>query len=123
MVTNQWSADFRRMAGDLNPYATGSVPLGEFAFPLPTLLAFVVALVVVLGAHAVLRRTLPRSCAPGLRPGPYHRRERSASTTRLAVALAAASGASAAIAGMLFAIGNALHPCSRSSGSGSCSRS
>lgn len=109
-VSNIWSADFQRMTAAVNPYATESVTVGRFVFPVPTLLAFAVATVVILGAHQVLRRTFlgralrayseDRNIAAAF--GIDHR--------RIGVLLAAASGATAAIAGMLFSLANALTP-------------
>jgi branched-chain amino acid transport system permease protein len=109
-VSIVWSADFQRMTAAVNPFATESVRIGRLAFPVPTLLAFAVALVVILGAHLVLRRTfLGRALRAYAEDRPIaaafgidHR--------RIGVLLAAASGATAAIAGMLFSLGNALTP-------------
>ena len=109
-VSNIWSADFQRMTAAVNPYATQAVRLGRLAFPVPTLLAFAVALVVIVGAHLVLRRTfLGRAMRAYAEDRPVaaafgidHR--------RIGVLLAAVSGATAAIAGMLFSLGNALTP-------------
>jgi branched-chain amino acid transport system permease protein len=98
------------MAAEVNPYATESVRLGRFVFPVPTLLAFGIALLVILGAHLVLRRTFigralrayaedrPIAAAFGI----DHR--------RIGVLLAAVTGATAAVAGMLFSLANALIP-------------
>ncbi|MDQ7903816.1 branched-chain amino acid ABC transporter permease [Phytohabitans sp. ZYX-F-186] len=109
-VSNVWSADFQRMAAEVNPYATESVRVGRFVFPVPTLLAFAIALLVILGAHLVLRRTFigralrayaedrPIAAAFGI----DHR--------RIGVLLAAVTGATAAVAGMLFSLANALTP-------------
>jgi branched-chain amino acid transport system permease protein len=109
-VSNVWSADFQRMAATVNPYATESVRVGRFVFPVPTLLAFAIALLVILGAHLVLRRTFigralrayaedrPIAAAFGI----DHR--------RIGVLLAAVTGATAAVAGMLFSLGNSLTP-------------
>ena len=109
-VSNVWSADFQRMSAAVNPYATESVRIGRLAFPVPTLLAFAVALVVIVGAHLVLRRTfLGRALRAYAEDRPIagafgidHR--------RIGVLLGAASGATAAVAGMLFSLGNALTP-------------
>ena len=109
-VSNIWSADFQRMTAAVNPYATEAVRLGRLAFPVPTLLAFAVALVVILGAHLVLRRTfLGRALRAYAEDRPVaaafgidHR--------RIGALLAAVSGGTAAIAGMLFSLGNALTP-------------
>src|SRR4051794_39873674 len=57
VASNVWSADFQRMDAAVNPYATESVSIGRLVFPVTTLLAFVLAGLVVLGAHLVLRRT------------------------------------------------------------------
>lgn len=109
-VSNVWSADFQRMAAEVNPYATESVRLGRFVFPVPTLLAFAIAVLLILGAHLVLRRTFigralrayaedrPIAAAFGI----DHR--------KISVLLAAVTGATAAVAGMLFALGNSLTP-------------
>jgi branched-chain amino acid transport system permease protein len=110
VVSNVWSADFQRMTAAVNPYATGSLRVGEFAFPVPTLLAFAVAALVILGAHLVLRRTFvgravrayaeDRAVAASF--GVNHR--------RIGVLLGAAAGGTAGVAGMLFSLGNALTP-------------
>jgi len=109
-VSNVWSADFQRMAAEVNPYATESVRLGRFVFPVPTLLAFAIAVLVIFGAHLVLRRTFigralrayaedrPIAAAFGI----DHR--------KIGVLLAAVTGATAAVAGMLFSLGNSLIP-------------
>jgi branched-chain amino acid transport system permease protein len=109
-VSNVWSADFQRMTLAVNPYATGSVPFGQFAFPVPTLIAFGVAVGVIAGAHLVLRRTFT---GRALRA---YAQDRAVAATfgvdhrRIGVFLAAVAGATAAVAGMLFALSNALTP-------------
>ncbi|HJU98109.1 MAG TPA: branched-chain amino acid ABC transporter permease [Jiangellaceae bacterium] len=109
-VSNVWSADFQRMTGEVNPYATGSLSLGRLVFPAPTLLAFGIAIVLVGAAHLVLQRTF---AGRALRAFGQDRSVASAfgiDHRRLSMALAGASGASAAVAGMLFALSNALTP-------------
>jgi branched-chain amino acid transport system permease protein len=109
-VSNIWSADFQRMTGEVNPYATGSLSLGRLVFPAPTLLAFGIAIVLVGAAHLVLQRTF---AGRALRAFEQDRSVASAfgiDHRRLSMALAGASGASAAVAGMLFALSNALTP-------------
>ena len=59
LASNVWSADFQRMDASVNPYAVRSVSVGPLAFPLPTLLAFAFAIVIVGSAHLVLTRTFP----------------------------------------------------------------
>ena len=110
LVSNIWSADFQRMTTAVNRYATRSVTLGPIALPVTTLLAFAAAVVLIGGGHLALQRTFAgramrafaqdRAVAAAF--GIDHR--------RIGVLLAAISGATAAIAGMLFALGNALTP-------------
>ena len=110
VVSNIWSADFQRMTAEVNRYATTSLTIGPIALPVSTLLAFVAALVLIGGGHLALQRTFAgramrafaqdRAVAAAF--GIDHR--------RIGVLLAAISGATAAIAGMLFALANALTP-------------
>jgi branched-chain amino acid transport system permease protein len=110
VVSNIWSADFQRMTTAVNRYATTSLTLGPIALPVTTLLAFVAALVLIGGGHLALQRTFAgramrafaqdRAVAAAF--GIDHR--------RIGMLLAGISGATAAIAGMLFALANALTP-------------
>ena len=105
-----WTEDFRRMSADVNPYATESVSIGEFIFPTPTLVAFAVAVVLAAVIQLTLRRTFvgralrafaeDRTVAAAF--GIDHR--------RLGVLLAGVAGASAAVAGLLWALSNAITP-------------
>jgi branched-chain amino acid transport system permease protein len=109
-VSNVWSADFQRMSAAVNPYATASVALGRLVFPVTTLLAFLIAVVFIGAAELALRRTFvgralrafaeDRTIAGAF--GIDHR--------RLGVLLGGLSGVTAAVAGMLFALANALTP-------------
>jgi branched-chain amino acid transport system permease protein len=105
-----WTADFQRMTAEVNPYATESVTVGSLAFPVPTLLAFVIALAVILGGHFMLRGTF---IGRALRAYAEDRAVAAAfgiDQRRVAILLAAVSGGSAAIAGMLYSLGSALTP-------------
>jgi branched-chain amino acid transport system permease protein len=109
-VSNLWSADFRQLTAAANPYATRSVSAFGLVFPVPTLLAFAAAVVLIGSAHVALRRTFTgralrafaqdRAIAAAF--GIDHR--------RIGVLVAGAAGATAAAAGMLFAMSNALTP-------------
>lgn len=111
-ISNLWSADFRQLTAAVNPYATRSISLGGggLVFPVPTLLAFGLAVALIGGAHVALRRTFTgralrafaqdRAIAAAF--GIDHR--------RIGVLLAGAAGATAAAAGMLFAMSSALTP-------------
>jgi len=110
LISNVWSADFRRLPADQNPYATGSVALGSLVFPMPTLIASITAAGLVLGIHVVLQRTF---IGRALRAFAEDRDIASAfgiDHRRLGLLLAGAAAATAAIAGMLFTIGGSLTP-------------
>ena len=110
LISNVWSADFRRMTAEVNPYATGSVTIGPLVFPFPTLLASVAAVTLVLATHAVLERTF---VGRALRAFAEDRAIASAfgiDHRRLGVLLAGAAGATGAVAGTLFALGGVLTP-------------
>jgi branched-chain amino acid transport system permease protein len=112
LVSNTWSADFQRMTADVNPYATQSIRVGPFAFPMPRLLAFIAALVLVGGAHMWLQRTYP---GRALRAFAQDRSIASAfgiDHVRLGALLGGVSGATAAVAGMLVAVDRPLTPSS-----------
>jgi branched-chain amino acid transport system permease protein len=110
LVSNVWSADFQRMSATVNPYATASLSVGRLVFPVTTLLAFLIAVGFVAGAQLALRRTF---AGRALRAFAEDRAIASAfgiDHRRLGVLLGAFSGATAAVAGMLFVLANSLTP-------------
>jgi branched-chain amino acid transport system permease protein len=110
LISNTWSADFRRMTPDVNPYATQSVAIGPLAFGTPTLIAFGLAALIVVLAWLALERTYP---GRALRAFAQDREIAAAfgiDHARLGIVLAGAAGATAAVAGMLFAIEGTLTP-------------
>lgn len=109
-VQNTWSADFQRMDPSINPYFTRSVALGPLQFPLPTLIAFVIMVVLVVATHLVLERTY---AGRALRAFGQDRQIASAfgiDHRLLGVLLAGFAGATAALAGMSYALGQTLSP-------------
>jgi branched-chain amino acid transport system permease protein len=109
-VSNIWSADFQRMTAEVNPYATDALHIGRLVFPVPTLLAFGAAVLVIGGAHLVMRGTFAGRAVRA------YAEDRAVAATfgidhrKVGVLLAAIAGAVAAVAGMLFALGNSLTP-------------
>jgi branched-chain amino acid transport system permease protein len=109
-VSNVWTADFRQIATEVNPYATSSLSVGRLVFPSTTLIAFALSVVLIGGAHQALQRTfigralrafaMDRTVAAAF--GIDHR--------RISIVLAGVAGGSAAVAGMLFALSTALTP-------------
>jgi branched-chain amino acid transport system permease protein len=110
-VHNQWTADFKRITAEHNPYGTRSWFLGgTLALPLSTLVAFGFGVVLIGGAWLVLKSTF---LGRALRAFAEDRQMAAAygiDHRRLGMLLAGASGATAAIAGMLWALGNTLIP-------------
>ena len=109
-ASNIWSEDFRRMTADDNRYATESIRIGEFVFPLPTLLAFAAAVLLTTAIHFVLQRTF---AGRALRAFAEDRTVAAAfgiDHRRLGVVLAGVAGATAAVAGLLWALSNAITP-------------
>ena len=99
------------MTAAVNPYATAVAPIGRFVFPVADAAGVRrCAVVVVGGAHLVLRRTF---VGRALRAFAQDRTVAAAfgiDHRRLGVLLGGVAGATAAVAGMLFALGNALTP-------------
>jgi branched-chain amino acid transport system permease protein len=109
-TSNIWSADFQRLDAASNPYATSSFVVGPLVFPTPTLLAFAFALLIAGATHLGLTRTYP---GRALRAFAQDRPIAAAfgiDHVRLGALLAGFAGATAAIAGMLFTLGNAVIP-------------
>lgn len=110
LMSNVWSADYRRLDASVNPFAVQSVTLGPLVFPTPTLLAFGAAVVVTLGGIAFLGRTYPGRALRAFAQDPPIAAAFGIDHLRLGILLAGLVGATAALAGMLVALGSALTP-------------
>jgi branched-chain amino acid transport system permease protein len=109
-ISNVWTADFRRLGADLNPYGTGSLSIGPLVFPLPTLLAFATAVVLVVAVHLALDRTFMGRAVRAFSEDPPIAAAFGIDHRRIGILLAGAAGATAALAGSLFAIGGSMTP-------------
>ena len=110
LISNAWSADFRRMTSDVNPYATGSLAIGPIVFPMPTLIASVAAGALVLLIHVVLARTFVGRALRAFGEDPAIASAFGIDHRRLGIVLAGGAGATGAVAGTLFALGGSLTP-------------
>lgn len=110
LTSNIWSADFRRMPAEINPYATRSIAIGRLVFPVTTLVAFGLAALVVVAAHLVLRRTFAGRALRAIAQDRAIAGSFGVDHRRLSVLLGGVVGATAALAGMVFALANALTP-------------
>lgn len=110
VATNIWSADFQRLDASLNPYATQAMTIGPLAFPIPTLLAFVAGAGIVAAVHLILTRTYPGRALRAFAQDPPIASAFGIDHVRLGTLLAGGAGATAAVAGMLYALGSAIVP-------------
>ncbi len=110
VATNVWTADFRQLPVEDNPYATSALHLGRLALPTNRMLAFGFALLLLGGGHLVLRNTF---LGRGMRAFAQDRMVAAAfgiDHRRLGLLLGGAAGASAAVAGMVFTLANSITP-------------
>jgi branched-chain amino acid transport system permease protein len=110
VTTNIWTADHREVPRDGNPYVVESVHLGAIALPYNRVVALGLALLILGGGHLVLQRTF---IGRGMRAFAQDRTVAAAfgiDHRRLGWLLGGVSGASAAVAGMVFILGNFVEP-------------
>jgi branched-chain amino acid transport system permease protein len=110
VINNVWTADFRRVPAAINPYATGSVAVGPLIFPTSTLIAFALAAALVGGGHLAIRRTFAGRAMRALAQDRAMAAAFGVDHRRLGVLVGGCAGASAAVAGMLYALANSLLP-------------
>ena len=110
VVQNTWSADFQRMDPVLNPYFTSSIAIGQLRFPVATLLAAGIATALVLVAHFVLEKTYAGRALQAFGQDRQIAGAFGIDHRLLGILLAGAIGATGAVAGMLFALGQTLSP-------------
>lgn len=110
VVHNIWTADFQRLPSTVNPYAIQSVRVGDLIFPLPTVLAAAFGVVLVVSTSFILNRTY---AGRALQAFGQDREIASAfgiDHRTLGLVLAGASGATAAVAGMLVTLRGTITP-------------
>ena len=109
-ISNVWTADFRRLGADVNPYSSGAVSIGPLAFPIPTLFAFVTALITVIVLHLALERTFTGRAVRAFGEDPPIAAAFGIDHRRIGMLLSGVAGVTAALAGTLFAIGGSMTP-------------
>lgn len=110
VVHNVWTADFRQLGPALNPYGTESLFVGSFAFPMPRLIAFAFGAAVIVGGWVLLRTTFVGRALRAFAEDRDMAAAYGIDHRRLGMLLAGTSGATAAIAGMLWALAYTLVP-------------
>lgn len=107
---SRWSADFRQIPRDLNPYVASSIQLSDLAFPVALLLAFGVALVLGIGIHLALKRSMFGKAVRAVAQDREIAQVVGVDFVRLSWGLSAAAGGISGLAGVFVAIVQALHP-------------
>lgn len=110
MMRTVWSADFRRIGSELNPYGTESIFVGSIALPLPQLLAFVVALVIAIAMTFLLSRSYFGKAVRAVSEDLEMARAFGVDPRRVAVILAGLSTAFSGLAGVFIAVGQTIFP-------------
>jgi branched-chain amino acid transport system permease protein len=110
LITNVWSADFRRIAEEDNPYASSAVFVGSIAFAVPLLIAIGAAILISVAALVVLRRTY---FGKALRALAYDREMAAAfgvNYRRIGIVAAGIGASLGGVAGTLIAINQSIFP-------------
>lgn len=105
-----WSADFRRIESGLNQYAAGSIFIGDVALPIPSLLAFGVAVVIAILMSLTLSRTYFGKAVRAVAQDTEMAQAFGVDSRRVAVILSGLSAVFSALAGVFIAVGQTLFP-------------
>ncbi|MGH8873147.1 MAG: branched-chain amino acid ABC transporter permease [Acidimicrobiia bacterium] len=105
-----WSADFRRIGPELNPYETESFFIANIAFQVPRLAAFLVALLIAGGMWLTFTRTYFGKAVRAVAQDAEMARAFGVDPRRVAVILSGLSTAFSALAGVFIAIGQTIFP-------------
>lgn len=109
-VRSTWSADFRRIGPELNPYEADSIILGDVVLQVPRLVAFVTALAIGVAMYHLLTKTHFGRAIRAVAVDPEMARTFGIDPRRVAIGLSGISTAISALAGVFVAIGQALFP-------------
>ena len=110
LVRTIWSADFRRIDSELNPYATQSVEIGPATFPVSQLVAFVAAVLISVGMSVLLRRTYFGKAVRAVAQDREMARAFGVDQRRVAVILSGLTTSFSALAGLFVAVGQSIFP-------------
>ena len=110
IASSIWSADFRRLSADQNPYASASVWIGPIALPIPQLSAFILAVVIAFATRYVLDRTHFGRAVRALSQDREMAGAFGVDHRMVSMQLAAMAAGFAAVAGVFIAMSRALFP-------------
>jgi branched-chain amino acid transport system permease protein len=110
LIQTVWSADFRRIGIELNPYATQSISFGGVAFPVSQLIAFVAAVLIAVGMSLLLSRTYFGKAVRAVAQDRSMARAYGVDPRRVAVILSGLATSFSALAGLFVAVGQSIFP-------------
>lgn len=110
LMRTVWSADFRRIGSELNPYETQSLFMGNVAFQVPQLTAFVAAVLIAGAMSLVLTRTYFGKAIRAVAQDADMAMAFGVDPRRVAVILSGLSTAFSALAGVFIALAQVLFP-------------
>jgi branched-chain amino acid transport system permease protein len=110
LMRTVWSADFRRIGSELNPYETESFFIGNVAFPIPQVSAFVSAVLISWAMWLLLNRTYFGKAVRAVAQDADMARAFGIDPRRVAVILSGLSTAFSALAGVFIALGQTIFP-------------
>lgn len=110
LASTIWTADFRRLNAEQNPYASSSIWVGDIALPVPQLTAFVLAVVIAFGTRHLLRSTHFGRAVRALSQDREVAGAFGIDHRRVSMQLAGMAAAYAALAGVFIAMSRAIFP-------------
>jgi branched-chain amino acid transport system permease protein len=110
LIRTIWSADFRRIGSELNPYATESIHIGAVAFPVSQLVAFAAAGLIAVGMSLLLSRTYFGKAVRAVAQDREMARAFGVDPRRVAVILSGLTTCFSALAGLFVAVGQTIFP-------------
>jgi branched-chain amino acid transport system permease protein len=105
-----WSADFRTIGPALNIYRSSSIRIGGTALPIPSLMAFVAAVLIAVAMSLLLSRSYFGKAVRAVAQDAEMARAFGVDTNRVAVLLSGLSAAFSALAGVFIAVGQQIFP-------------
>ena len=105
-----WSADFRQIPNEANPYITDSWWIGDIALQVPRLAAFVLAIAVTIGTTRLLDKTFFGKAVRALSDDRDMAVAFGIDSARISIVLAGLATAIAALGGVFIAMTQAIFP-------------
>jgi branched-chain amino acid transport system permease protein len=110
MMQSIWSADFRTIGPELNIYRSSSIRIAGIALPIPSLMAFVAAVLIAVAMSILLSRSYFGKAVRAVAQDAEMARAFGVDTKRVAVLLSGLSAVFSALAGVFIAVGQQIFP-------------